>query len=1240
METAERSKPNPYPGPRPFRAGENLYGRDREITQLFYLLSAERIVVLHSPSGAGKSSLLHAGLLPRLQRERFDVWPSIRLSAPAADARNRFVRSAVLSLEEGLPPKRQRPVEKIAGQTLVQYIAERPRRPGAPSSVVLLFDQFEEIVTLDSIAVEAKQEFFQQLGNTLKNPDVWALFAIREDYLAQLDPYRDDVPTRLNNTFRIDLLTVKAGLEAITRPAHAAGRQFAAAAADKLVNDLATVSIQQPDGSFSQVPGRYVEPVQLQVVCRRLWDELPGDIQTIGVEHLQASGDVNSALAAYYEQCVARIAHGDAPYERRLREWFNERLITPGGIRGQVLREKDASGGLDNKSIDRLLDTHLVRAEQRAGATWYELAHDRLVVPVKSSNIAWFDKNLHPMQRQAATWDREGRPDRLLLRGQDLKEAESWARANASSVLLIEEKDLLARSATQRRAARTKVGAIAFVICILLIGLAVVSWLRQQALEQSRRAMADNLASTSELLLRQGDLTRALRVAQAAYDIDKAEPSADRALTDDYPKVIFDHEVPFERILPHHQPVTSVVYSPDGSRILTTSGDDIAKLWDKNGNLIREMTHKDEQGVKQCIHDAAFFHDSSGIITVGCGHLVQMWNRDGIYVKDFVGHGNLEQFVFTLVAIAPNDATIVTFSSHEYSTKAIVWNRDGTQQRVLDVPHDNQYGRISHVAFSPNGKYFATSGYDWNRTVQLYDVRGQLIKSLSSDPCSEGVHWDCAVSEVAFSPTDESLWLAAFTDRTVRQYDVEGNLRRTIKTDHTGRINSVVFSPDGQYFLTASNDHTAILWNKDGSVKHLLTGHADAVRTAIFSPDGKYIATASSDGTAKLWDLDGNILATYGGHRAGIQSVQFSPDMKNIVTASGDKTAILWPTRSPLAAAILKDDGEVVSARFLPDGKRILTASNDMTVRLWSAEDTTKPVRTYDKIFGPDNYNNKRINSLDISRDGDRFITTGTDYTVRIWEVKTGKVIKDWVYSEPDSCNHDGWCGATNARYSNDGKYIVTSDFGGVVKIFDKDGTFLRSIRSPDNVEINGIAVSPDDKYLATGSNDMTIKLWDFETGRLQHTLLGHTGPVGWVEFSATGDEIVSGSGDQTVKVWDLQGKNVLDIDAHAGAVRSVEFSPHDQQIISASEDGTAKIWDMKGQLVRALEGHKAYLRAAFFSPHGDEVITASGDDTAVIWPNAEGIDKWLCDADIYRLTPEDWKKLGLQDYPRGDACP
>src|SRR5262249_46545280 len=154
---------------------------------------------------------------------------------------------------------------------------------------------------------------------------------------------RDDVPTRLGNTFRVDLLTVEAATDAITRPAADAGREFAPDAALELAGDLATISAQQPDGSFAPERGLYVEPLQLQVVCRRLWDELPAETRTIGTENLLKSGDVDAALAAYYDSSAGELDHD----ERAVREWFGERLIT-GGIRGQVLREQGSSGGLDN----------------------------------------------------------------------------------------------------------------------------------------------------------------------------------------------------------------------------------------------------------------------------------------------------------------------------------------------------------------------------------------------------------------------------------------------------------------------------------------------------------------------------------------------------------------------------------------------------------------------------------------------------------------------------------------------------------------------------------------------------------------------------------------------------------------------------------------------------------------------------------------------------------------------------
>src|SRR5262245_49654415 len=146
---------NPYVGPRSFKMGEKLYGRDREALDLLDLLIAERIVLLYSPSGAGKSSLLQAELLPRLVEEGFHVLPPIRVSMEPPSlgegiaVANRYIFSALLSLEEGLAANQQIPLPELATMELDAYLRRRPRAEDAPETDVLLFDQFEEILTAD-----------------------------------------------------------------------------------------------------------------------------------------------------------------------------------------------------------------------------------------------------------------------------------------------------------------------------------------------------------------------------------------------------------------------------------------------------------------------------------------------------------------------------------------------------------------------------------------------------------------------------------------------------------------------------------------------------------------------------------------------------------------------------------------------------------------------------------------------------------------------------------------------------------------------------------------------------------------------------------------------------------------------------------------------------------------------------------------------------------------------------------
>jgi hypothetical protein len=113
---------NPYVGPRSFKAGDTLYGRDRELSQLASLLIAERIVLLHSPSGAGKTSLIQAGLIPQL-KEDFNILPMVRVNSnPQIGGANRYILSTLLSLEEDMPSEKRRSLNELATLTLDEYL--------------------------------------------------------------------------------------------------------------------------------------------------------------------------------------------------------------------------------------------------------------------------------------------------------------------------------------------------------------------------------------------------------------------------------------------------------------------------------------------------------------------------------------------------------------------------------------------------------------------------------------------------------------------------------------------------------------------------------------------------------------------------------------------------------------------------------------------------------------------------------------------------------------------------------------------------------------------------------------------------------------------------------------------------------------------------------------------------------------------------------------------------------------
>jgi WD40 repeat protein len=163
-------------------------------------------------------------------------------------------------------------------------------------------------------------------------------------------------------------------------------RSFAPACAEALVNDLLRFKVDTGRGQSERVEGQYVEPVQLQVVCRSLWADLPPNVTEITRDDLRAHADVDLVLTRFYHEAVAAAAGRSRRAEQRIRDWVGRALITPGGTRGAAYAGPTETAGLPNSLVAVLEEKRLIRAEWRANARWFELTHDRLIEPIRASN--------------------------------------------------------------------------------------------------------------------------------------------------------------------------------------------------------------------------------------------------------------------------------------------------------------------------------------------------------------------------------------------------------------------------------------------------------------------------------------------------------------------------------------------------------------------------------------------------------------------------------------------------------------------------------------------------------------------------------------------------------------------------------------------------------------------------------------------------------------------------------------
>jgi len=604
----------------------------------------------------------------------------------------------------------------------------------------------------------------------------------------------------------------------------------------------------------------------------------------------------------------------------------------------------------------------------------------------------------------------------------------------------------------------------------------------------------------------------------------------------------------------HTGPVSSVTFSPDGQRIVSSSVDNTLRIWDAN-------TRQPIGEPLQMTHQAAE------------------------------------------VAFSPDSKRIVSYTDER---DVRIWDIDTRQP--IGEPFRGHTDFVRSVAFSPDGKRIVTGSRD--ATLRIWDVdTSQPI----GEPLKGHTHW---VTSVAFSPDGQRIVSGGGNDGTVRIWNANTGQPIGEPFQDPGSITSVAFSPDGQRIASSnagSSGGSVHIWNAntDQPIGETLQGHTRWTWSVAFSPDGQRIASGGGDGTVRIWDV--NTLQPIGellqGNTEQIYSVAFSPDSQRIVSGSSDSTVRIWEYQATNAV-----NSDRLNTYFLAGSKGAIGSFDLSSIE--PSINYPQDIRSFFPSL-PASFSEASITRLSYIRvlpesDGEAvwaIVTTERQDNIQFTTtlaVASRRRSGFPGYYEPVFQRINVEITAFASERFGASYHMAVADSSGTLEVYSGGSSIRleghRAIVTSLTFYAGGDSTS---RYLVSGDESGRIILWrkDGTEDSWSMADLNDTYPVAVTNLAANRNFFfISGHADGTLQLWQLnnaasQLQNIATHKAHHTAVNVCHFIERNA-LVSASDDGTVNLFQVDGTRDREER----------FSPSGLRLLKSlnHGGSPVSVWVNPD----------------------------------